>query len=148
MIRTSFPHCEVDVPVIALGGVTVEGAQSKEGGTPRRSPRGLERHGAKSDFDVLWEILQTVTPLDTQRLQPFDGAAWEQYEAVINERDEVRAQMNAARNCVPVTISLLVPVVFLVAVVCLRAKLSFDLPGFYDETLVRPFLSDILRTIS
>ena len=115
-IQTKFPRCNVKVPVIALGGLTIEGEQSKEGGTPRRSAR-LGGHVAESDFDALWlwEMLQAATPLDTQGLQPFDGPLWEQYEVVVNKLDEAQAQMDAARSCMPVTKKLLRPVFILVS---------------------------------
>ena len=115
-IQTKFPRCNVKVPVIALGGLTIEGEQSKEGGTPRRSAR-LGGHVAESDFDALWlwEMLQAATPLDTQGLQPFDGPLWEQYEVVVNKLDEAQAQMDAARSCMPVTKKLLLPVFILVS---------------------------------
>ena len=82
-IRRKIPGCEVDVPVITLGGGYPEGdyvARAEGGG----------------DFEALWGIMSRAHPLSTAGLKPFEGAHWRQFELVVKRRDDAVARADAA----------------------------------------------------
>jgi len=79
-IKKQFKGCEVDVPVIAVGGAREDTSE------PTRDKA----------FDELWEFLEKSKPIDTTHLQPFDGAAWKKFESVICARDEALARADSA----------------------------------------------------
>eukprot|EP01050_Picozoa_sp_SAG11_P008644 SAG11_NODE_772_length_7254_cov_1.857582_2_plen_139_part_00 len=121
--------CDLDIPVIALGGGTLEGWEPAE-------------DAGKTDFDVLWETLQSAEPLSTEHLQPFDGAAWRQFEAVIQARDEAMARAAAATAYMSVAVKLAVVLGFFFwRGFLLPSWISIfflNLPGTsFDELLVR-----------
>lgn len=96
-IRAEVPGCEVDVPVITVGGGSMRGAEEAP-------ERGLAE---------LWAFLEAADPIDTTTLKPFEGAQWCKYEALVKERDVGVARADAALVYVSVVLKLACVIAFL-----------------------------------
>ena len=82
-IRRKIPGCEVDVPILTLGG-----------GYPEADYVAQAEGGA--EFDELWSILDNAEPLMTDELKPFEGAQWRQFEMLVKRKDDAVARADAA----------------------------------------------------
>merc|ERR1712093_513745 len=82
--------CNVDVPVLALGGAD-RVDESKDLDTTRED---------KPDFDDLWNFLEKSQPLDTSDLLPFEGVE-ERLIKQIKENNRLLEEMEILRNSVP-----------------------------------------------
>jgi len=162
-VRREIPGCNVDVPVLFLGGLRLErdSAQpSSSSGRNRsrsRSPRrrlphtaGTSAEGAgsvdagpnrdgPSDFDELWRRISEAQPLSTANLQPFEGADV-RFQRLINERDALAAQVRAARIYLSVVLKLSAVSTLLFWRGCLipnfASMLLLNLPGPFDDACV------------
>eukprot|EP00928_Gymnodinium_smaydae_P090118 TRINITY_DN73967_c0_g1_i1.p1 TRINITY_DN73967_c0_g1~~TRINITY_DN73967_c0_g1_i1.p1 ORF type:complete len:441 (+),score=99.65 TRINITY_DN73967_c0_g1_i1:37-1359(+) len=117
-IQQRIPRCRIDVPVLALGGgevVAERSASSADAEERDRDGRGRSRsrsprrplklrrgrtlqdlaNSATDDFELLWRFLQEAAPLDTTRLQVFDGPD-RKWQRAIAARDEAEARAKAA----------------------------------------------------
>jgi len=108
-IRDTIPNCTVDVPVLALGGASIE--------PPPPS------HMSKADaggFDELWQFIEAAPPLDCAHLQPFEGADVK-WQHLIAEKDEAEARAKASMIYMAVVMKL-------VGLICLLFVRAFCLP--------------------
>ena len=92
-IREKIAGCEVDVPVLALGGAEID--------PPPPS------HDEVDGLEKLWEFINESEALDTSQLQPFEGADVK-WQKMIDARDEAEARAKAALICVPLLIKLFI----------------------------------------
>lgn len=99
-VRSQFPECTLDVPVIALGG----GVDFDDYTTDVETDDGFEK---------LWSIVQSSESMSTLNIQPFEGAQWRQYESMIQKRDEAVAKADAAVVYASVMMRLVIAGVFL-----------------------------------
>lgn len=96
-IQENLPSCTVDIPVIALGGLTVQHRPAGEEGRSRsRSPRrSVGGSASPGSFEELWRFIETTTPLETRNLQPYEGDAVK-WQRIIDARDDAEARAKAA----------------------------------------------------
>jgi len=99
-IRQKIPSCEVDVPVIALGGASIE--------PPLPSHTSDDAGG----FESLWQILTAAPPLDTTNLQPFEGADVK-WQKIVNAKDQAEARAKAALIYIAVLLKIAALLIFL-----------------------------------
>ena len=125
VIRSKIAGCEVDVPVLALGG----------GEKHPAPPSSDESDG----IEKLWEFIVEAPPLDTSQLQPFEGADVK-WEKLIKSRDEAEARAKAALIYVAVLLKLFALCWTLYCRhMMLPAWLSIlllNMPGLFDEALI------------
>ena len=88
-IRRKIPSCEVDVPVLTLGG-----------GYPEQDY--VAQAEGEGEFEPLWELLSRASPLSTAELRPFEGAQWRQFELLVKRKDDAVARADAAAGYVVV----------------------------------------------
>lgn len=81
-IRQRVAGCEIDLPVVNLGGATLH-------------PKPPAQINEASGFDQLWQFLQSRPPLDCSELQPFEGPDVK-WEKMVNEKDLAEAKAKAA----------------------------------------------------
>ena len=81
-IKTRVAGCEVDIPVLNLGGATLH-------------PKPPAQINEPSGFDALWTFLQSRPPLDCSELQPFEGADVK-WQKMVTEKDVAEAKARAA----------------------------------------------------
>merc|ERR1719198_942457 len=120
--------CDVDVPVIALGGGSIEPA-----------PPVASETDPKDGFEALWRFVEEGDPLDTSKLQPFEGADVK-WQKIIDAKDEAELRAKAAMIWVAVMFKL----ALLLGALFWRSWLlpSFlgyfllNLPGIYDEAVI------------
>jgi len=84
-IRAKVPSCDMDLPVITLGG-----AKIKNSGVSASS---LDKE--KEGFDALWSFLQSAGHLDCTKLRPFEGADVK-WEKMVKAKDRAEAQARAS----------------------------------------------------
>ena len=82
-IREKLASCDIDVPVLALGGGTID---------PK--PPSAEM---TDDFEELWEFVCAAQPLDTTRIQPFEGADVK-WQKIIDAKESAEAQARHTRH--------------------------------------------------
>ena len=85
-IREKLASCDIDVPVLALGGGTID---------PK--PPSAEM---TDDFEELWEFVCAAQPLDTTRIQPFEGADVK-WQKIIDAKESAEAQARHTRHVLP-----------------------------------------------
>ena len=85
-IREKLASCDIDVPVLALGGGTID---------PK--PPSAEM---TDDFEELWEFVCAAQPLDTTRIQPFEGADVK-WQKIIDAKESAEAQARHTRHMLP-----------------------------------------------
>ena len=124
-IREKLASCDIDVPVLALGGGTID---------PK--PPSAEM---TDDFEELWEFVCAAQPLDTTRIQPFEGADVK-WQKLIDSRDEAEAKAKAALIYLAVLFKLfLLTTLLFWRHMMLPAWLSlllFNFPGLLDECCI------------
>jgi len=100
-IRSKVEMCDHDVPVIALGGGSIDPA-----------PPVATEVDSSDGFEALWRFVQEAAPLDTSTLQPFEGADVK-WQKIIDAKDEVRPEGAAyyLPSCSPLLRPLTPPVV-------------------------------------
>merc|ERR1719198_957861 len=86
--------CDVDVPVIALGGGSIEPA-----------PPVASETDPKDGFEALWRFIEDAKPLDTSVLLPFEGADVK-WQKIIDQKDEAELRAKAAMIWVAVMFKL------------------------------------------
>jgi len=128
-IREKVAGCDREVPVITLGG----GDLQDEARAPELSA------GASAGFERLWRFLETADPIDTSKLQPFEGldAKWQK---MVEAKDEAEARAQAAVIYIAVTIKL----ALLLGVLFWRhfllpgwlSAILLNFGGVYDELLI------------
>uniref|UniRef100_A0A7S3U2M3 G domain-containing protein n=1 Tax=Strombidinopsis acuminata TaxID=141414 RepID=A0A7S3U2M3_9SPIT len=84
-IRARIPSCNVDVPVVTLGGATLTNSNAQSAWLAKE----------KEGFDVLWNFLQEANELDCTKLQPFEGADVK-WEKMVRAKDRAEAQARAS----------------------------------------------------
>ena len=92
-IKEKIKGCDVDVPVLALGGGEIEPAPPSQD-----EHDGLER---------LWEFIDAAEGLDTAQLQPFEGADVK-WQKMIDAKDKAESQAKAALIYVAVLLKMFV----------------------------------------
>ena len=124
-IRDKIQACDVDVPVLTLGGGDIEPAPPS--------------HDEADGLELLWEHLESSGPLDTSQLQPFEGADVK-WQKLIDARDEAEQKAKAAVLYVAVMLKLgvlLWTLVFRHAMLPLPLQfLTLNAPGLLDESLI------------
>lgn len=93
-LKKQITGCNVDVPMICLGGGIRETFEDLE-------------NFHTGDYRTLLNFVKESDSFSTQDLQPFSGAQWSQYEKLVTSRDEAISKADAALNYVPVCIKLL-----------------------------------------
>ena len=78
-IRKKVEMCDEDVPVIALGGGSIDPA-----------PPVATEVDSSDGFEALWRFVEAAEPLDTSSLQPFEGADIK-WQKIIDAKDEVQS---------------------------------------------------------
>ena len=116
------PGCDVDVPVLALGGGELEGGAGVGGG-----------------YDELWRFVEAAAGLPTKRLQPFEGAdvKWQRLVDAKNDA-EARAAAAMAHFAVVARVCCLLAVLFWRSYLLpapLRL-LCLNVPGAVDEVFL------------
>jgi len=91
VIKEKIKGCEVDLPVLALGGGEIDPAPPS--------------HGESDGLEKLWEFVAGAEGLDTSELQPFEGADVK-WHKMVAERDEAEAKAKAALSHLSTSFSL------------------------------------------
>jgi len=124
-IRDKVPGCSVDVPVVPLGGGEIEPPPPSQD-----EADGLER---------LWQFVEAAPPLDTSKLQPFEGADVK-WQKMIDAKDEAEAIAKAA---IIYTIVLAKLIAISLALFWRHMMLPqwlslllLNIPGLYDEVAI------------
>ena len=124
-IREKLASCDIDVPVLALGGGTID---------PK--PPSAEM---TDDFEELWEFVCAAQPLDTTRIQPFEGADVK-WQKIIDAKESAEAQAKAALIYFVVMLKVALLVVSLFwrhfLVPKWLAVLMLNFTGVYDELII------------
>ena len=124
-IREKLASCEIDVPVLALGGGTID---------PK--PPSAEM---TDDFEELWEFVCAAQPLDTTRIQPFEGADVK-WQKIIDAKESAEAQAKAALIYFVVMLKVALLIVSLFwrhfLVPKWLAVLMLNFTGVYDELII------------
>lgn len=124
-IRDQISGCNVDVPVLPLGGGEIEPPPPSQD-----EADGLEQ---------LYAFVDAAEPLETSDLQPFEGADVK-FQKLIDEKNEAEARAKAAIIYVAVMIKLIVVCSSLFArhhfLPSALSLLLLNLPGIYDEVLI------------
>eukprot|EP00908_Phaeocystis_cordata_P011564 Transcript_22476.p1 GENE.Transcript_22476~~Transcript_22476.p1 ORF type:complete len:480 (+),score=262.31 Transcript_22476:80-1441(+) len=127
-IRKKVETCDVDVPVIALGGGTIEPA-----------PPVATEADASDGYEALWRFVEEAPLLDTSKLQPFEGADVK-WQKIIDAKDEAELRAKAAMIWVAVMFKLcLLLVAMFWRAYLLPTYLGYlllNLPGIYDEAII------------
>jgi len=134
-IRNKVPNCTVDVPIIALGGgqFRAEEENGRSRGQSRSRSRSPHRRlheapaitAATDGFEAFWDIIEKARPLDTSRLQPFEGPD-KKWEKIIEARDAAEARAKAA----VIYVSVVTKLALLLGVLFWRA---FFLPSWISQ---------------
>lgn len=141
-IRERIPNCQVDVPILALGGGELQ-SERWSGRRPRsrsRSPHRQEAgyRAAPDDFERLWKIIESAEPLDTSALQPFEGID-SQWQRLVDAKDAAEARAKAAAIYAGVILRLFILCAVLFWRACLipawMGRLLLNFPGPFDEVL-------------
>ena len=127
-IRNKIETCDVDVPVLALGGGSIEPA-----------PPVATEVDASDGLEALWKFVESAEPLDTSSLQPFEGADVK-WQKIIDQKDEAELRAKAAL----IWLAVLFKFGMLAIALFWRSWLlpSFigyfllNLPGIYDEAII------------
>merc|ERR1719424_297935 len=93
-IRNKVEMCDHDVPVIALGGGSIDPA-----------PPVATEVDSSDGFEALWRFVEAAEPLDTSTLQPFEGADVK-WQKIIDAKDEAELRAKAAMIWVAVMFKL------------------------------------------
>jgi GTPase SAR1 family protein len=124
-IREKLASCDIDVPVLALGGGTID---------PK--PPSAEM---TDDFEQLWEFVCAAQPLDTTRIQPFEGADVK-WQKIIDAKESAEAQAKAALIYFVVMLKVALLVISLFwrhfLVPKWLAVLMLNFTGVYDELII------------
>jgi len=127
-IRNKVEMCDHDVPVIALGGGSIDPA-----------PPVATEVDSSDGFEALWRFVEAAEPLDTSTLQPFEGADVK-WQKIIDAKDEAELRAKAAMIWVAVMFKLtLLLVAMFWRSYLLPSFLGFmllNLPGIYDEAII------------
>jgi len=127
-IRKKVESCDVDVPVIALGGGTIEPA-----------PPVATEPDTSDGYEALWRFVEEAPTLDTSKLQPFEGPDVK-WQKIIDAKDEAEFRAKAAMIWVAVMFKLcLLLVAMFWRAYLLPTFLGYmllNLPGVYDEVLI------------
>jgi len=81
-IKEAIPQCDVTLPVVSLGGGELD-------------PPAPSAPSATKGYEELWDFLQAAPPLDTSKLQPFEGSDVK-WQKMIDEKNEAEARALAA----------------------------------------------------
>ena len=117
-IKAQIPGCDVEVPVLALGGGLKRGDY-------------ITRLEEESEFGLLWGEIDAAVPIATRHLRPFEGAHWQQYEKVVEQHDEAVFRAEAAGVYITVLLKLSMVLGFL----------------FYRSALLPDWLSVLLLNV-
>lgn len=127
-IRNKVETCDVDVPVLALGGGSIDPA-----------PPMASEVDAADGLEALWKFLDSAEPVDTSTLQPFEGAD-AKWQKIVDQKDEAELRAKAAF----IWLAVLFKFTMLATALFWRSWLlpSFvgyfllNLPGIYDEAVI------------
>jgi len=127
-IRNKVATCDVDVPVLALGGGSIEPA-----------PPVATEADASDGLEALWKFVENAEPLDTSTLQPFEGADVK-WQKIIDQKDEAELRAKAAL----IWLAVLFKFVMLGVALFWRSWLLpgfvgyalLNMPGIYDEAVI------------
>jgi len=124
-IRDKIAGCDVDVPVLNIGGGEIE--------PPPPS------HDEADGLEKLWEFIDASAPLDTSQLQPFEGADVK-WQKLIDSKDEAEAKAKAALIYVAVLLKLSVLASSLfwrhMMLPAWLSLLLLNFPGVLDELFI------------
>merc|ERR1719198_1181809 len=147
-IKQEIEGCNVDIPILCLGGAKVVGgsrsrSRDRSPSSRSRSPRRETKSATGSvpkDFEELWQFISNSAPLDTSRIKPFDGIAG-RWEKLIKERDVAVARAKAAKIYVVVMLKISVLLAFLFWRAYLIPNfvgkyLLFNFTGAWDEIIL------------
>ncbi|KAL1508620.1 hypothetical protein AB1Y20_004717 [Prymnesium parvum] len=98
-IKEVIPSCDVTVPVLSIGGGELD-------------PPAPSAQSATKGFEDLWEFVQTAPPLDTSKLQPFEGSDVK-WQKLIDSKNDAEARASAAMAHIRVVAILVAMNVFL-----------------------------------
>jgi energy-coupling factor transporter ATP-binding protein EcfA2 len=87
-IREKIPSCTIDIPVVALGGSTLVHETEFVQGVTAKGVR------ASADFEELWSFVQKGSPLDTTKLQVFEGE-YAKFQSVVQAKDAAERRADA-----------------------------------------------------
>ena len=124
-IKAKVPNCDVDLPILVLGGGEIEPAPPSQ--------------DESSGVEQLWQFVASAPKLDTSRLMPFEGVDVK-IQKLIEERDQAAAQAKAAI----IYIAVVLKIVCVLALLFWRhlmlpawlSMLLLNLPGLYDELAI------------
>ena len=124
-IREKISGCDVDVPVLALGGGEIE-----------PPPPSQDEHDG---LEKLWDFLAEADKLDTSQLQPFEGLD-KKWEKMIEAKELAEQRAKAALIYVAVLLKLFVLCASLfwrhMMLPTWLSVLMFNFPGLWDEALI------------
>ena len=124
-IKAKVPNCDVDLPILVLGGGEIEPAPPSQ--------------DESSGVEQLWQFLANAPELDTSRLMPFEGVDVK-IQKLIEERDQAAAQAKAAIIYIAVVLKLVCVLALLfwrhMMLPAWLSMLLLNLPGLYDELAI------------
>jgi len=81
-IKAAIPECTVDLPIVSLGGGELD-------------PPAPSAPSATKGYEELWGHVMSMPPLDTAKLQPFEGQDVK-WQKLVDSRNEAEARAAAA----------------------------------------------------
>ena len=124
-IKAKVPNCDVDLPILVLGGGEIEPAPPSQ--------------DESSGVEQLWQFVASAPELDTSRLMPFEGVDVK-IQKLIEERDQAAAQAKAAIIYIAVVLKLVCVLALLfwrhMMLPAWLSLLLLNLPGLYDELAI------------
>jgi len=122
-IRDKIAGCDVDVPVLNIGGGEIE--------PPPPS------HDEADGLEKLWEFIDASAPLDTSQLQPFEGADVK-WQKLIDSKDEAEAKAALIYVAVLLKLSVLASSLFWrhMMLPAWLSLLLLNFPGVLDELFI------------
>lgn len=124
-IKAKVPNCDVDLPILVLGGGEIEPAPPSQ--------------DESSGVEQLWQFVASRKKLDTSRLMPFEGVDVK-IQKLIEERDQAAAQAKAAIIYIAVVLKLVCVLALLfwrhMMLPAWLSMLLLNLPGLYDELAI------------
>lgn len=124
-IKEKIGGCEVDLPVVALGGGEIDPAPPS--------------HDEADGIEAVWQFVEEASALDTSSLQPFEGldAKWQK---IVDARDLAEARAKAALIYTAIVLKLaILGAILFWRQLLLPAWISIlllNFEGLYDEFII------------